>query len=135
MLRHKIFAVLLLVLGCMHSEGTVKDTAPTLEIPPTPHSPNAPIADVPADEDASPLKHFTVEEQNGYLFLKFDHKKLPSGTFYIEATYGDFYLGYFVVGDTIALLKPSKGSKVFLYYALDGLGNRLLEEPYTAILP
>jgi len=123
-----------LVLSCTTTDRPA-ESQPVLEIPPVLHSPSAPVTeprqDLPVEE-----RHFTSSEQNGYIFIKFDKKKIPAGTFYIEATFGESYLGYFVVGDTIALLKPKEGTKaVFLYYALDGLGNRLQEEPFKATLP
>jgi hypothetical protein len=130
----KIWSVLLLaLLSCTHDKPA--GSQPVLEVPPVLHSPTAPITEKPSAEMPQDERHFTIVEQNGYYFVKFDRKKLPPNTFYIEATYGESYLGYFVIGDTIALLKPKEGRNVFLYYALDGLGNRLQEEPFKATLP
>lgn len=134
----RLFMLLLIfsLAACVHQKQPVSEPAPVLDIPTIPHSPTAPVSPRPDLPDApDPQKHFTYVEQDDYLFIKFDAKVLPKGTFFIEATYSDEYLGYFVLGDTIAVKKPEKGGKVFLYYVLDGLGNRLLQEPYTAILP
>lgn len=136
-MRFVSWLLALALIGCLHQKGSAPEPAPTLDIPTIPHSPTAPVnpnPDIPdASEDKKP--HFSFVEQDNYLFIKFDAKVIPKGTFFIEATYGDEYLGYFVLNDTIVVKKPEKGSKVLLYYVLDGLGNRLLQEPYTAILP
>lgn len=130
----KVWFWLLLFSACAHDKPKDVEEQPVLEMPPVLHSPSAPVADKPTELPVEE-RHFTITEQNGYFFLKFDQKKLPEKTFYIEATFGEAYLGYFVVGETIVLLKPSSSKSVLLYYALDGLGNRLQEEPFKATLP
>lgn len=132
MQRSFAWLLVLALVGCLHQAAP--EPAPVLEIPTIPHSPTAPVSpDTSAPEDKKP--HFSSVIEDDYIFIKFDAKVIPKGTFFIEATYGDEYLGYFVLNDTIVVRKPDKGSKVLLYYVLDGLGNRLLQEPYTAILP